>query len=74
MRKTPTKKIQAIAPKNDQVMVILIFGPQSTTTLVKIENLPQKPQKWAKFDEILYTLSLYGKKKFCEIVFGFWPF
>ena len=60
--KNTHKKFQAISLKNDQVMVILIFGPQSTTTLVKIENLPQKPQKWTKFNEISYTLSLYGKK------------
>ena len=72
--KNTHKKFQAISLKNDQVMVILIFGPQSNTTLVKIENLPQKPQKWAKFDEISYTLSLYGKKTFCKKIFGFRPF
>ena len=69
--KNTHKKFQPISAINGWVMVILIFGPKSTPSLVKIENLPQKPQKWTKFDKISYTQSLYGKKIFLKKKFGF---
>ena len=72
--KNTHKKFQAISPINSQVMAVSIFGPQSTSTLVKIENLPQKSQKQAKFNEISYALTLYDKKTFCKKLFGFRPF
>ena len=60
--KNHQKKFRPISPINSRDMAILIFGPAGRPSSVKIEKLSQKHQKWTKFDEISYTLSLYGKK------------
>ena len=39
-----------------------------------MENLPQKPKKWVKFDEISCTLSLYRDKAYLYKIFGFRSF
>ena len=48
---------------NGKVMGILIFALIAGLSLMKIENWPEKPEKWVKIDEISYTASLNSKKK-----------